>query len=94
MMIGLALTPFFMMGLALTPCLTMVLALYPLFRIWFHVLQPKKFKTSQSQRGLCCTFEYYEVDGVLSYNALVAVLCGELVTVSSVGFLTNLPLPA
>jgi hypothetical protein len=75
MMIGLALTPFFMMGLALTPgfflgaCTYTMLFDYgachnPLFRIWFHVLQPKKRKKSQSQRGLSCAFEYYIVDGV------------------------------
>jgi hypothetical protein len=65
----------------------MGLALYPLFRIWFHVLQPQKRKTSQSQRRLYCAFEYHEIDGVLGYNAmLVAVFCGGLVTVSPVGF--------
>jgi hypothetical protein len=48
MMIGLALTPFFMMGLALTPCLTMGLALYP--ESGFIYFNQKKEK-HHNQRG-------------------------------------------
>jgi hypothetical protein len=42
----------------------MGLALTPFSKSGFMDFNQKKRKTSKSQRGLCCTFEYYEVDGV------------------------------
>jgi hypothetical protein len=75
MLNGLALTPFFMMGLALTPCFCVAVdddwaCTYPILhdgagtcRCTFE-LSGYYQKNSQSQRGLCCAFEDYEVDGV------------------------------
>jgi hypothetical protein len=75
MMMGLALTPFFMMGLALTPglfmglalipFLVMGLALDPLCVIWFPVCTSTTTKIHH--RGdLSCAFEYHDVYGVLA----------------------------
>jgi hypothetical protein len=85
----------FVDGACTYPLLDYGACTYPLFDYGACTLPPcqnlvlctSTKKKSQSQRGLCCAFEYYEVDGVLSYNAvLVAVLCRGLVTVSRVGF--------
>ncbi len=64
--LGLALIPCLVMGIALTPYLMMGLALYP--------YEEAGFLFVYHSGDLCCTYECHDVDGVLSYTAvLVAV---------------------
>jgi hypothetical protein len=73
MMMGHALTPFFMMwlafppglfmGLALIPFLVMGLALSPFCRIWFPVCTSTKNEYQNHRGDLCCAYECHAVDG-------------------------------